>query len=79
MVDKKSIVSRALVDNHRKDAYLYEILTFTGQWRESSCDSVVFFTIHGDEDSTEIRTLDPGWKDTLRRGTVDSYVMKTPR
>ena len=33
----------------------------------------------GDEDVTEVRTLDPGWKNTLRKGCVDSYVMKTPR
>ena len=72
-------MSRALVDNHRKDTYLYEILTFTGQWKGSTCDSKVYFSITGDEDSTEVRLLDPGWKDTLRKGTIDSYVMKTPR
>jgi hypothetical protein len=77
--DKKALVSRALVDNHRNDAYLYEILTFTGQWKGSSCNSRVYFMISGDEDATEMRTLDPGWRDTLRRGTVDSYVMKAPR
>lgn len=77
--DKKALVSRPLVDNHKKDEYLYEILTFTGQWKGSSCDSNVYFMLSGEEDSTEVRSLDPGWKDTLRRGTVDSYVMKTPR
>ena len=77
--DEKSLVSRALLDNHKNDHYIYEILTFTGQWKQSSCDSKVYFTLNGDEDGTEVRLLDPGWKDTLRKGTIDSYVMKTPR
>lgn len=77
--DEKNLVSRALPDNKKDDHYLYEILTFTGQWKGSSCDSKVYFTIKGDEDGTEERQLDPGWKDTLRKGTIDSYVMKVPR
>lgn len=72
-------MSRALIDNVKKDAYLYEIVTLTGQWKGSTCDSKVHFILTGDDDSTGVRTLDPGWKDTLRKGTVDSYVMKTPR
>lgn len=68
-----------MVDNHKHDHYLYEILTFTGPWKNSTCNSKVYFTITGDEDETEVRLLDPGWKDTLRRGTVDSYIMKTPK
>ena len=79
LIDEKSLISRPLVDNKEKDSYLYEILTFTGHWKESSCNSKVYFTITGDEDSTEVRMLDPGWMDTLKKGTADSYVMKTPR
>lgn len=79
LIDEKRLASRALIDNSDSDHYLYEILTFTGQWKGSSCDSNVYFTVCGDEDESEIRLLDPGWKDTLRKGTVDSYVMKTPR
>ena len=67
-------------DNKNKDDhYLYEILTFTGNWAGSSCDSGVSFILTGDYEQTPIRILDEGRKDTLRKGTVDSYLMKTPR
>lgn len=79
MLDEKNLISRPLMDNIREDKYLYEILAFTGPWNEASCDSKVQFIISGDEDETEVRTLDPGWTDSLRKGCVDSYVMKTPR
>ena len=39
--DEKRLASRPLIDNDPLDHYLYEILTFTGQWRESSCNSKV--------------------------------------
>ena len=67
------------MDNHKKDQYMYEILTFTGMWKQATCDSKVYILIGGGEDDTEPRLLDPGWRDTMRRGTVDSYLMKTPR
>eukprot|EP00094_Tigriopus_californicus_P011733 TCALIF_11336-PA protein Name:"Similar to lov-1 Location of vulva defective 1 (Caenorhabditis elegans)" AED:0.02 eAED:0.02 QI:96/0.94/0.83/1/0.71/0.80/36/119/3138 len=79
MKDEKHLRSRPLVDNNPKDHYLYEILAFTGQWRESSCDSLVQIVITGDDEQTAVRTLDPGWKDTLRKGCVDSYIMRSPR
>ena len=78
-MDEKQLVSRPLVDNDPKDNYLYEILTFTGQWRESSCNSLVELILTGDKDQTPKRILDPGFKDTLRKGCVDSYIMKTPK
>ena len=37
------------------------------------------YIIAGNEDNTCTRVLDPGWQDTLRKGCVDSYIMKTPR
>ena len=79
IVDEKHLVSRPLVDNDPKDNYLYEILAFTGQWREASCNSKIEIIVTGEDDQTETRTLDPGWKDTLRKGCVDSYIMRTPR
>ena len=69
----------ALPDNTEKDKYLYEILTFTGHWEGSSCDSAVYFELTGDRGSTGQRQLDVGRKDTLRKGTIDSYIMKTSR
>jgi hypothetical protein len=77
--DAKKLISRPLIDNVRQDKYMYEILVFTGPLKEASCNSKVQFIIFGDEDVTPVRTLDPGWKDTLKKGCVDSYVMKTPR
>ena len=79
IMDEKQLVSRPLVDNDPQDSYLYEILAFTGQWRESSCNSKIEIIVTGEDDQTETRTLDPGWKDTLRKGCVDSYIMRTPR
>ncbi len=40
--------------------------------------------VTGEEDETECRTLDPGpkvpgFEDCLRKGCVDSYIMKVPR
>lgn len=78
-IDEKKLIARPLVDNVKEDKYLYEIITFTGPWNQSSCDSAVQLILTGSEDKTEVRTLDPGWKDTLRKGCADSYVMKTPR
>ena len=66
-------------NNNEEDKYLYEILTFTGNWQGSSCDSAVSFILTGEYEQTPIRVLDEGRKDTLRKGTVDSYLMKTPR
>ena len=66
-------------NNNKEDHYLYEILTFTGNWAGSSCDSGVSFILTGELEQTRIRILDEGRKDTLRKGTVDSYLMKTPR
>jgi hypothetical protein len=77
--DEERLCSRPLIDNLKQDKYLYEILIFTGPWHQASCDSKVQFVLTGDEDATWIRTLDPCWKDTLRKGCVDSYVMKTPK
>ena len=79
MKDKKKLITRALPDNNEDDYYLYEILTFTGNWAGSSCDSGVSFVLTGEYEQTPIRILDEGRKDTLRKGTVDSYLMKTPR
>ena len=77
--DRLKLRSLALPDNTEKDKYLYEILTFTGHWEGSSCDSAVYFELTGDRGSTGQRQLDVGSKDTLRKGTIDSYIMKTSR
>ena len=47
IMDEKQLVSRPLVDNDPQDSYLYEILAFTGQWRESSCNSKVEIVLGG--------------------------------
>ena len=74
------IITHPLPDNdNEEDHYLYEILTFTGHWAGSSCDSGVYFILTGENEQTPIRILDGGRKDTLRRGTVDSYLMRSPR
>ena len=77
--DKERLISLGLPDNDEKHKYLYEILTFTGHWEGSSCDSGIFFELTGDHGSTGARQLDIGRKDTLRKGTIDSYIMKTSR
>jgi hypothetical protein len=33
--------------------------------------------VSGDVDVSGVRVMDIGRKDTLRKGTVDSYIMKT--
>ena len=77
---QKKLVTLPMPDNNNEeDHYLYEILTFTGNWAGSSCDSGVSFVLTGENEQTPIRVLDAGRKDTLRKGTVDSYLMKTPR
>ena len=77
--DDKRLRSLACPDNKMDHNYIYEILTFTGPWEGSSCDSKVFIEITGDNGSTGTRQLDPGRKDTLRKGTIDSYILKTSR
>lgn len=77
--DSKRLVSFAMPDNNLMHNYLYEILTFTGHWEGSTCDSAIYFELTGDNGTSGERCLDPGRKDTLRKGTVDSYVMKSPR
>ncbi len=77
--DKKKLRSLPLPDNRPNDHYLYEILTFTGHWDGSSCDSGVYIVLTGDEGDSGKRLLDEGRKDTLRKGTIDSYIMKSPR
>ena len=79
MKDEKRLISRMLVDNDSDYKYMYEILTFTGSKRTASCNSKVQFVLTGEEGETPIRTLDPGWEGTLRKGCVDSYVMKVPK
>ena len=77
--DDKKLRSLACPDNRLNHKYVYEILTFTGSWEGSSCNSAVSIEITGDYGSTGARQLDSGRKDTLRKGTVDSYVLKTSR
>ena len=77
--DRKRLRSLALPDNNSNHHYIYEILTFTGHWEGSSCDSAIYFEITGDNSSTGLRNLDTGRKDTLRKGTTDSYIMKTAK
>ena len=79
MNDEKKLRSLACPDNKKQDRYVYEILTFTGPWEGASCDSRVQLEITGDNGSTGARDLDSGRKDTLRKGTVDSYILKTSR
>ena len=79
MKDEEKLIARPLVDNDLDDKHVYEVITFTGQWRESSCDSKVQMIVAGDDGKTDVRTLDPGWKDTLRKGCADSYIMSTTR
>ena len=77
--DEKRLISRPMVDNDPNDHYMYEVLTFTGAKREASCNSKVEVILTGTEDESGVRILDPGWKDTLRKGCVDSYILKVPR
>ena len=77
--DKEKLRSLPLPDNRPQDKYLYEILTFTGHWDGSSCDSGVYFVLNGEEGDSGMRKLDEGRKDTLRKGTIDSYIMRSPR
>ena len=44
-----------------------------------SQSSSVYFELTGDNGSTGQRQLDIGRKDTLRKGTIDSYIMRTSR
>ena len=39
--DKQKLVSHPFPDNASEDKYIYEILTFTGNWASASCDSKV--------------------------------------
>jgi len=84
--DEKRLVSRPMVDNRIEDKYMYEILVFTGHKRGASCDSKLEIVLTGEYEETETRIVDPGAKadapgfeGTLRKGCVDSYVMKVPR
>ena len=47
--DRQKLRSLPLPDNDVKNRYLYEILTFTGHWDGSSCDSGVYFELTGDQ------------------------------
>jgi hypothetical protein len=77
--DKEQLRCLPLPDNKREHKYLYEILTLTGHWDGSSCDSGVYFDLTGECGHTGLRQLDVGRKDTLRKGTIDSYIMRTSR
>ena len=39
----------------------------------------IFLLLSGEDDVSGVRVMDNGRKDTLRKGTVDSYIMKTKR
>ena len=41
--DKLRLVSHAFPDNKSEDKYIYEVITFTGNWASASCDSKVQF------------------------------------
>ena len=58
--DKVRLVTHNCPDNTGDDSYLYEILTFTGNWKGSSCDSRVFFELSGERERTPVRVLTPG-------------------
>ena len=77
--DVERIKSRSLPDNNLDDNYMYEIITFTGDRKGASCDSKVYFILSGENGATDIRSLDDKNSITLRRGTVDSFVMFTPK
>lgn len=52
--DRQKLRSLPMPDNESTNGFLYEILTFTGHWDGSSCDSAVYFELTGDESTTGV-------------------------
>ncbi|XP_045614675.2 polycystin-1-like [Procambarus clarkii] len=68
----------ALHDNNVKDKYLYEITFTTGPDKEAGTDSNIKFSISGEYDETDVRTLPPSEGRRYHRYCVDAFVMSTP-
>ena len=68
-----------LPDNHPNDEYLYEIIVFTGQRKNSGTKSNVYFVLHGNEDETNIRTFADPNREILQRGGIDAFLLSVPK
>ncbi|XP_071043251.1 location of vulva defective 1-like [Parasteatoda tepidariorum] len=77
--DLEKLGATPLSDNEVGDKYIYEILVYTGNQRNSGTKSNVFFLVSGDDDETSVRHLSDDKRPVLQKGSIDVFVMATPR
>ncbi|CAF1602837.1 unnamed protein product, partial [Adineta ricciae] len=77
--DVEKLCMRPLVDNHRFDEYLYQILVFTGHRTNAGTKSKVHFIISGDNDDTPVRTFSNQNQQIFQRGGIDAFLMAVPK
>ncbi|XP_072044193.1 polycystin-1-like isoform X2 [Amphiura filiformis] len=80
--DKKDVVLLGvtpLPDNNPKDKYYYEMVVCTGQRRDAGTESKVSFILSGDQDETDVRTLEDNMRPVLKRSAQDRFLLATSR
>ncbi|XP_068233382.1 polycystin-1-like [Palaemon carinicauda] len=77
--DVEKLGATPLPDNKIEDMYFYEMLVFTGNVKGAQTESLVQFTVAGENDETDVRTLADSKRKILRKGAVDVFVMAVPR
>ncbi|XP_064105654.1 uncharacterized protein LOC135215142 [Macrobrachium nipponense] len=77
--DVEKLGATPLPDNRVEDKYFYEMLVFTGNTKGAQTDSLVQFTVAGEYDETDVRTLADSKRKILRKAGVDVFVMAVPR
>ncbi|CAF1492760.1 unnamed protein product [Adineta ricciae] len=77
--DVEKLCMRPLVDNHRSDEYLYQIVVFTGHRANAGTESKVHFIISGDNDDTPVRTFSNQNRRVFQRGGIDAFLMAVPK
>ncbi|XP_077864172.1 polycystin-1-like protein 2 [Saccoglossus kowalevskii] len=68
-----------LIDNSPRDKYYYEIVVYTGMRQGSGTKSKVNFMLSGEDEDTGIRKLDDDKRKLFERGSINHFVLATPR
>lgn len=73
--DLMKLGSTPLPDNELTAKYLYEIVVYTGDKDGAGTDSKIQFILSGDDEESDIRTLEDPFRKTFQRGDTNSFVM----